>query len=63
MLQFRENTEAHLKRETDVIDQIQAKGIYDLTEQELTYGARLAWRNASRCIGRIQWANLHVCIV
>nr|QNG40941.1 nitric oxide synthase [Placozoa sp. H4] len=56
----KENTEAHLKRETDVIDQIQTKRIYDLTEQELTYGARLAWRNASRCIGRIQWANLHL---
>ncbi|EDV29685.1 uncharacterized protein TRIADDRAFT_19964 [Trichoplax adhaerens] len=56
----KENTEAHLKRQADVIDEIQAKGLYELTEQELTYGCRLAWRNASRCIGRIQWGNLHV---
>lgn len=42
------------------MEEIQAKGLYDLTEQELTYGARLSWRNASRCIGRIQWSNLQV---
>ncbi|EDV20662.1 uncharacterized protein TRIADDRAFT_31504 [Trichoplax adhaerens] len=56
----KEGSEAHLKRKADVIEEIQAKGLYDLTEQELTYGARLSWRNASRCIGRIQWSNLHI---
>ena len=35
-------------------------GTYDLTKTELEFGARTAWRNAPRCIGRIQWSNLHV---
>ena len=45
-------------------EQIQAEvnktGTYQLTTQELTYGAKLAWRNAYRCIGRIQWNKLTV---
>ena len=40
--------------------QIETKGTYDLDEKELVYGARLAWRNAARCIGRIQWKKLQV---
>ena len=33
---------------------------YELTENELVFGAKTAWRNASRCIGRIQWSKLKV---
>ncbi len=40
--------------------EIETRGTYDLTYDELVAGARLAWRNAPRCIGRIQWANLKV---
>ncbi|KAG7170858.1 Nitric oxide synthase, salivary gland-like, partial [Homarus americanus] len=36
------------------------RGTYDLTQTELVYGAKLAWRNAPRCIGRIQWSKLQV---
>lgn len=35
-------------------------GIYEHTNTELAFGAQLAWRNASRCIGRIQWSKLQV---
>ncbi|ACO46249.1 putative Nitric-oxide synthase [Deinococcus deserti VCD115] len=31
-----------------------------LTEEELAYGARVAWRNSTRCIGRLPWAALQV---
>ncbi len=31
---------------------------YWQTEEELNYGAKVAWRNSSRCIGRIFWESL-----
>src|SRR3712207_540903 len=40
--------------------QIAATGTYVHTSDELTYGAKLAWRNASRCIGRLYWRSLVV---
>lgn len=33
---------------------------FRLTTEELTYGARLAWRNSNKCIGRLFWQSLHV---
>lgn len=33
---------------------------YWQTEDELTYGAKVAWRNSTRCIGRIFWESLNV---
>ncbi|WP_117209754.1 nitric oxide synthase oxygenase [Allorhizocola rhizosphaerae] len=47
-------------RLTTVRDQIAALGTYWHTPQELVHGARLAWRNASRCIGRLYWRSLLV---
>jgi len=35
-------------------------GTYVHTPAELTFGARVAWRNASRCIGRLYWRSLLV---
>lgn len=35
-------------------------GHYDHTPEELAYGARLAWRNNGRCIGRLLWESLDV---
>ncbi|EDS26290.1 nitric oxide synthase [Culex quinquefasciatus] len=49
---------AHEARLQQVQKEIEASGIYQLTETELIYGAKLAWRNSSRCIGRIQWSKL-----
>jgi nitric-oxide synthase len=40
--------------------QIAATGSYVHTTDELTYGAKMAWRNASRCIGRLYWRSLVV---
>lgn len=44
----------------EVAKEIEATGSYQLTTKELEFGAKQAWRNAPRCIGRIQWANLQV---
>jgi nitric-oxide synthase, bacterial len=40
--------------------EIDATGSYTHTSEELTFGARLAWRNAARCVGRLYWKSLHV---
>ena len=40
--------------------QIAATGTYVHTPDELTHGAKMAWRNASRCIGRLYWRSLMV---
>ncbi len=33
---------------------------YNPTSEELIFGARVAWRNSNRCIGRLFWKSLHV---
>lgn len=43
-----------------VRDQIAALGTYTHTRHELIHGARMAWRNSSRCIGRVYWRSLVV---
>ncbi|HZM82032.1 MAG TPA: nitric oxide synthase oxygenase [Candidatus Limnocylindrales bacterium] len=43
-----------------VREQIAALGTYTHTRRELVHGARMAWRNSSRCIGRIYWRSLTV---
>ncbi|WP_344426678.1 nitric oxide synthase oxygenase [Pseudonocardia ailaonensis] len=40
--------------------EIEATGTYEHTVDELTFGARVAWRNSARCIGRLYWNGLHV---
>jgi len=40
--------------------QIAATGTYVHTTDELDHGAKMAWRNASRCIGRLYWRSLTV---
>jgi nitric-oxide synthase len=35
-------------------------GTYTHTAAELVFGARVAWRNSSRCIGRLYWRSLRV---
>ncbi|KAK9297866.1 hypothetical protein QLX08_008617 [Tetragonisca angustula] len=54
------NSEAHRIRWESVQKEVMALGTYQLTETELVFGAKLAWRNATRCIGRIQWSKLQV---
>src|SRR4051812_26700023 len=43
-----------------VRDEIAETGTYAQTYAELVFGARVAWRNASRCIGRLYWRSLVV---
>ncbi len=40
--------------------EVAATGTYVHTGPELEYGAKVAWRNASRCIGRLYWRSLRV---
>jgi nitric-oxide synthase len=40
--------------------QIERTGSYTHTRAELAFGARVAWRNSSRCIGRLYWRSLQV---
>lgn len=56
----RENSPAHTQRLREVEAAIRATGTYQLLEPELVFGAKQAWRNAARCVGRIQWNKLQV---
>lgn len=47
-------------RMAQVRAEIDATGTYEHTLAELTFGARVAWRNSARCIGRLYWNGLHV---
>lgn len=53
--------EDELKRRlAEIQASIQEKGDYEHTFEELEYGAKMAWRNSNRCIGRLFWESLHV---
>lgn len=47
-------------RLTRVRAEIDATGTYRHTRQELVFGARVAWRNNNRCIGRLYWNSLRI---
>ncbi|MCA1055980.1 nitric oxide synthase oxygenase [Rossellomorea aquimaris] len=48
------------ERLSGVKEEINAHGTYTHTYDELVFGAKLAWRNSNRCIGRLFWNSLHV---
>ncbi len=48
------------RRLRQVRREIGATGSYRHTPAELEYGARVAWRNSARCIGRLYWKSLRV---
>ena len=50
-------TEARI---AEVHSAIRLTGTYEHTFEELKYGARAAWRNSNRCIGRLFWESLHI---
>jgi nitric-oxide synthase len=50
----------HARRLKEIEASIAATGSYRQTRLELEHGAKVAWRNASRCIGRLYWDNLQV---
>ncbi|MEW2121511.1 nitric oxide synthase oxygenase [Streptomyces sp. NPDC005474] len=47
-------------RLAEVRRQIDETGTYRHTPEELAFGARVAWRNSARCIGRLYWQSLQV---
>lgn len=53
---------AHIgpERLRDVLRQIAVTGSYEHSVEELLIGARLAWRNHARCIGRYAWRGLQI---
>lgn len=44
----------------EIQQEIRRTGTYTHTYEELQHGARMAWRNSNRCIGRLFWQTLHV---
>ncbi|MFB9717741.1 nitric oxide synthase oxygenase [Planobispora longispora] len=44
----------------EVRAEITRTGTYTHTPGELAFGARVAWRNSSKCIGRLYWRSLRV---
>jgi nitric-oxide synthase len=57
-----ENPEAGSPHERlqQVRREIELHGTYRHTAAELTFAARVAWRNSARCIGRLYWRSLRV---
>ncbi|WP_229689616.1 nitric oxide synthase oxygenase [Microbispora bryophytorum] len=48
------------RRLREVFAEIDRTGTYTHTTGELTFGARVAWRNSNKCIGRLYWRSLQV---
>lgn len=49
-----------MNRQLTVKEEIESTGTYIHTFDEITYGAKLAWRNSAKCIGRLFWETLDV---
>ena len=65
--QYYQQIEEHDKPDTsykerlqEVLAKLERNKHYNLTHDELVWGARTAWRNAPRCPARMIWKNLHV---
>lgn len=52
--------DAFRARVAEVAAEIQATGTYTHTTDELTVGAKLAWYNHTRCVGKLYWRSLTV---
>lgn len=51
---------AQLRRLAEVDRSLKRKNTYVHTPEELSFGARVAWRNHARCIGRLYWRSLEL---
>ena len=54
------DSEVAESRVSEILNQIESTGTYSHTYDELTVGARVAWRNAPKCSNRKYWNTLHV---
>ncbi len=52
--------ELQMERIEEVENEVNKTGTYIHTSIELEHGAKMAWRNNNRCIGRLFWDRLHV---
>ncbi len=48
------------QRLSQVRSEIEQEGTYRHTEDELLFGAQVAWRNSNRCLGRLPWRSLQI---
>ena len=48
------------ERIREIEEEIRRSGTYAHTRAELVHGAKMAWRNSNRCIGRLLWETLEV---
>jgi len=48
------------ERMKEIEQEIEETGFYYHKYEEIVHGAKMAWRNSNRCIGRLFWNNLHV---
>lgn len=48
------------RRMAEIRAEVARSGTYTHTTDELSFGARVAWRNSNRCIGRLYWRSLRV---
>jgi len=47
-------------RIAEIRAEVRERGHYDHTYEELEHGAKMAWRNSNRCVGRLFWDTLEV---
>jgi nitric-oxide synthase len=48
------------RRWAEISRALRRRNFYEHTPEELAFGARVAWRNHGRCIGRLFWESLEV---
>jgi len=48
------------RRLEEIRAQFETEGTYTHSHAELVFGARVAWRNSNRCVGRLPWRSLRV---
>ena len=48
------------RRMEEIRAELERTGTYAHTPEELRHGAKMAWRNSNRCIGRLFWQSLEV---
>lgn len=54
------NSVEYQERLKDIIESVTKTGTYDMTLEEIEFGAKTAWRNTPRCLGRIHWQTLKI---
>lgn len=59
-MESEKNSDVYQARWKQIETEIAETGHYTHTLEELRIGAKLAWRNSNRCIGRFFWESLHV---